>query len=61
MEKENIKKIFKKNVEIFDNAWDEFFKNKLKPKTDEEDIEQQKEFAKYLKEKYGLDLEFRED
>ena len=61
MEEKAIKKVFKKRVEIFEKAWKEFFKDKPKPKTDKEDIKQQKEFAKFLKDKYGLDFKFIED
>lgn len=60
MEKEEAKKLFTKRVEIFEKAWKEFYKDKPTPKTDEEDIEQQKEFSKFLKDKYGLDFEFKE-
>lgn len=60
MKDEDIKTIFKKRIEIFDKAWNEFFKDKPTPKTDKEDIEQQKEFSKFLKEKYGLDFKFKE-
>lgn len=60
MEKEEAIKIFKKRVEIFEKAWEEFFKDKPRPTTDEEDIEQQREFSKFLKDKYGLDFEFKE-
>ena len=61
MKKEDAKKIFKKRVEIFEKAWKEFYKDKPEPKTDKEDIEQQKEFVKFLKDKYGLDFKFVED
>ncbi len=33
------------SVNEFEKAWREFFKEKSKPRTDNEDIEQQKEFA----------------
>jgi len=55
-----IKTSFKKRAEIFDKAWEKFYKNKPTPKTDKEEIEQQKEFAKFLKDKHGLDFEFKE-
>ncbi|MBU0629019.1 MAG: hypothetical protein KKC75_07565 [Nanoarchaeota archaeon] len=61
MKEEEIKTIFKERIEVFDKAWDEFYKDKPKPKTDKEDIEQQKEFVKFLKEKYGLDYTFAGD
>jgi HAD superfamily phosphoserine phosphatase-like hydrolase len=56
----DIKTIFKKRIEIFEKSWKEFYKDKPTPKTVKEDIEQQKEFAKFLKDKYGLDFEFKE-
>lgn len=60
MEIKEAKKAFRNNVEVFEKAWKEFFKYKPAPKTDEEDIEQQREFAKFLEEKYGLNFEFKE-
>lgn len=60
MKEEDIKSVFKKRVKIFEKAWKEFYKDKPTPKTDKEDIEQQKEFAKFLKDKYGLDFEFKD-
>jgi isopropylmalate/homocitrate/citramalate synthase len=59
MKVEEAKEIFKERVEIFEKAWQEFSEDKPAPKTDKEDIEQQKEFAKFLKEKYGMDFEFK--
>lgn len=60
MKEEDAKKIFRKNAEIFDKAWKEFYEDKPTPKTDKEDIAQQKEFAKFLKDKYRLDFGFKE-
>ncbi len=43
--KKDMKELFEKRVREFDSAWEEFFKNKPEPKTDEEDIKKQKEFS----------------
>lgn len=55
---EKIKENFNKRVEIFEYVWKEFFKDKPRPKNDEEDLAQQEEFNKFLKEKYGVDFNF---
>ncbi len=57
--KKEIKNLFEKRVKEFDSAWEEFFKDKSEPKTDEEDIKQQEEFShwyNYIRKQSDINL-----